>query len=298
MMERVLVTGATGKIGSFLVPRLATQNKINVRVFGRSIESLSAFKAQKVEFARGTFERAAQVRSAVRDVDTIVLITSANPNAARQVESVLQAALEMRVRKIIRVSVFKATTDGPTFVTKLHGQTDELIQNSGIAYTILRPGFFMQNLLFLAAQTIVAEDRVYFGSGGGKFALIDLRDIADCIEHIIDSGSCDNEILTLTGPESISFQDIADRLTAILERPIDYIRIAPEKVQKMIEAKGLGNWYAAVMRQLCEQYARNWGFITTTNVERITGHPARSFETFAQEILVPHLKSLQKSEKE
>jgi NAD(P)H dehydrogenase (quinone) len=150
----------------------------------------------------------------------------------------------------------------------------------------------MQNLLFLAGQSLATEDRLYFGTGAGKFGLIDLRDIVDCIEEIAVSGSYDNEILTLTGPESISFHDIADRLSVILERPIDYIPITPAAVEQTSKAKGVGSWYAEVLRQLCEQYAKNWGYMTTNNVERITGHAPRSFDTFASEILAPALKLL------
>jgi len=289
-MKRVLVTGPTGKISSFLIPHLATYNGIRVRIFGRNEETLARFNETSVEVAMGCFENTAQVRAAVKDIDTMVLITPANANAASQAERVVNAAKKAGVRKIVRVSVFKADVDGPTLITKLHGQTDNLIQASGMTYTILRPGFFMQNLLFLAAQSIADENRIYFGTGRGKFGMIDFRDIADCIEQVIVSNSCDNEMLTLTGPESICFQDIADRLSIILERPIDYISIAPQAVERFIQAKGLGNWYATTMRQLCEQYAKNWGFVTTNNVERITGHTARSFETFAREILYPVLK--------
>jgi uncharacterized protein YbjT (DUF2867 family) len=288
-MKKVLVTGVTGKVGGFLIPRLAAYNAIRVRIFGRNEKTLARFNETNVEVAMGCFENTAHVRAAVKDIDTIVLITPANANAASQAELVVNAAKKAGVRKIVRVSVFKADVDGPTLITKLHGQTDNLIQASGMVYTILRPGFFMQNLLFLAAQSIVDESRIYFATGRGKFGMIDLRDIADCIEQIIVSDGYENEILTLTGPESICFQDIADRLSFILERPIDYISISPQAVERSIQTKGLGNWYATTMRQLCEQYAKNWGFMTTNNVERITGHPARSFETFAREILCPAL---------
>jgi uncharacterized protein YbjT (DUF2867 family) len=295
-MRKVLITGGTGKISSFLLHKLATGNGISIRVFSRNEGLASQLPKANVEFLTGCFENSAQVLAAVKDIDTIVLITPANPNAASQAAAVVNAAKEARVRKIIRVSVFKAAVDGPTYIAKLHGQTDNLIQASGMEYTILRPGFFMQNLLFLGCPSIRAENKIYFGTGEGKFGMIDLRDIADCIEQIIVSNSYDKEVLTLTGPESISFYDIADRLSKILQRPIDYIPITPAEVEKSIQAKGLGSWYAAVMRQLCAQYAKNWGLVTTNNVELITSRPARSFDTFAQEIFVPALNLLHKIE--
>jgi NAD(P)H dehydrogenase (quinone) len=291
-MKRILITGANGKIGGFLIPSIVTNSNVCVRTFSRNEALVSRFQKTNVECVTGCFENAAEVRAAVNDVDTIVLITPANPHATTQAEMVVSAAKQAGVRKIIRVSVFKAAVDGPTSVTKLHGETDKLIRLSGMAYTILRPGFFMQNLLFLACQSIVAEGKIYFGTGEGKFGMIDLRDIADCIEQIIVSNGYDNEVLTLTGPESISFQDIADQLSRISERPIDYVPITAAEVEQWIQAKDLGSWYATVMRQLCEQYAKNWGRITTNSVERITGRSARSFDTFAHEILVPAINAV------
>lgn len=289
-MKRVLVTGATGKIGSLLVPRLASYEDIHVRAFSRTADGLFQVKPGSVELVRGAFENAEQVRAAVKDIDTLILITPASANAAWQASLMLEAAIEARVQKIVRVSVFKAAIDGPTDITRYHGETDKQIQTSGIDYTIMRPGFFMQNLLFLASQTIAREDKLYFGTGEGKLGLIDLRDIVDCIEQIVVKGGHSNETITLTGPESISFSHIADRLSNILKRPIQYVSISPEKVEQSIQAKGMGNWYAGVMRQLCEQYKNNWGNITTNNIERITGRAPRSFDVFAREILCPAVK--------
>jgi uncharacterized protein YbjT (DUF2867 family) len=289
VVKKVLVTGATGKIGSQLVLRLAAYDDIAVRAFVRNAEKALPLIASGAELALGTFEDVQAVQAAVDGIDTVVLITIQNPNAADQASAVLAAAKKAGVRKIVRISVFKAAIDGPTDVTRLHGRTDTELQASGLTFTILRPPFFMQNLFFMAARSITREGKLYFGTGDGKLGMVDLRDIVDCAERSVVSDTYDNEVFTLTGPESISFHDIANRLTNALGRPVQYVSVPPEAVEQSIRAMGMGDWYAQVMRDLCKAYRENWGDVTTDDVARIAGHSPRSFEVFAREVFAPAL---------
>ena len=148
----------------------------------------------------------------------------------------------------------------------------------------------MQNLVFMAARSIASEGKLYFGTGEGKLGMIDLRDIVDCAERTVVSDEYENQIFLLSGPESISFQDISDRLTQIFARSIQYAAVPPETMEQSIRAMGMGDWYAQVIRDLCKAYRENWGDILTDSVPHITGHPARSFDVFAREIFAPESK--------
>src|SRR6266511_1168025 len=97
--------------------------------------------SSSAQLTLGTLEDARAVRAAVAGIDTLVLITAANPDAADQAHMVLSAARAAGVRKIVRISVFKAAVDGPTAVTRLHGRTESEIQDSGLTYVIVRPPF-------------------------------------------------------------------------------------------------------------------------------------------------------------
>jgi uncharacterized protein YbjT (DUF2867 family) len=289
MVRKVLVTGATGRIGSQLVPRLAGYNNLAVRAFVRNAKKAAPLEISGAELALGRLEDPKAVRIAVDGIDTVVLITPATADAADLASSVLAAAKAAGVRKIVRISVFKAAVDGPSGITRLHGRTDSEILESGLTYNILRPPFFMQNLFFMAADSIAREGRLYFGIAYGKLGMIDLRDIVDCAESCVVSDAYDDQVFTLTGPESIGFHHIASRLNDILGRPVQYIPVPPEAVERSIRAMGSGEWYAKVMRDLCRAYSENWGDLTTDSVARITGRAPRSFDVFAREIMVPAL---------
>ena len=289
MVRGVLVTGATGRIGGQLVPRLAGYNDLAVRAFVRSAKKAAPLETSGAELALGRLEDPQSVRIAMDGIDTVVLITPASPDAADQASLVLAAAKAAGVRKIVRISVFKAAVDGPTAITRLHGRTDTEIQESGLTYTILRPPFFMQNLFFMAADSLAREGRLYFGIGYGKLGMIDLRDTVECAESCVIADAYDNQALTLTGPESLGFHHIASRLNNILGRPVQYIPVPPEAVERSIRAMGMGEWYAQVMRDLCRAYSENWGDLITDSVARITGRAPRSFDVFAREVMLPAL---------
>ena len=290
MAERVLVTGATGNIGSQLVTGLTKYGDINVSAFVRDEGKAATLKEAGAELAVGTFEDPGAVRSAVDGVDTIVLITAPNPNAADQASGVLAASKDAGVRKVVRISALKASTDGPTDNTRQHGRTDDEIRSSGLTYTILRPHFFMQNV-FMSAQSIASEGKMYWGMGDGKLGMIDVRDIVDCAVKCVRSDEYDNQILNLTGPESISFHDVANSLADGLQRPVNYVPVPVEAVEQCLHDMGMGDWFPVVMRDYSDAYSNSWGDFVTADVERVTGHPARSIDVFTREVFAPALSN-------
>jgi NAD(P)H dehydrogenase (quinone) len=288
MSRNVLVTGATGTNGNQLATRLAARDDLAVRAFVRDPAKAADLAAAGVDLATGTFEDGAAVRAAVEGIDVMVLITAPNPDANVQAGIAIDAAKAAGVDKIVRLSAIKAAVDGPTDNTRLHGQTDKAIIASGLTYVILRPHYFMQNL-FTSADSIAGDGKFYLGMGAGRLGMIDARDIVDCMEMAVVSDDFDDQIVDLTGPESIDFGAAAATLSAALGRPVDYVAVPPEAVAAAIRDMGLGDWMADVLRDYSQAYSENWGDFTTGEVARMTGHPARSFADFAREVLAPAL---------
>lgn len=288
MTKKVLITGATGTIGTLLTKKLAGEESVDLRVLVRDAEKAEHLKDLGAELAVGSFEDAESIKSAVEGVDSIALISPMGGDAAKLVSTVLKAAKAANVRKIVRLSAIKANTDGPTLNSIQHGITDAEILETGMTYTILRPHYFMQNLLW-SAESLVAESKFYQGMGDGKMAMIDVRDIADSAAGAVLSDQFDNQIFELTGPESITFQNVAATLSETLGRRVEYVPVTLEAVEQGTLEMGLGQWAATVLRQYAKAYRENWGDFTTDNVEKITGHPARPFTSFAEDVLAPAL---------
>lgn len=281
----ILVTGATGTIGTETLRILGQRGTAGVRALVRDTEKAPLVAAHGVEPAIGTFEDRPALDAALSGIKTVVLITPASPEAEKQASSVVETAKAAGAQRIVRISAIKADTKGPTNSTRAHGRTEEEIAASGLSHVFLRPNLFMQNM-FMAADQIGQQGQFSFAMGAGKMGMIDTRDIAACAAECALSERWDGQTLELTGPKAISYTDAAGILEELSGKPIEYVPMAPENMYAMIEAAGWGEWMAALARDYGNAYASGWGEFTTTNVEKITDRPPRPFETFAKEVFL------------
>jgi uncharacterized protein YbjT (DUF2867 family) len=260
---------------------------VAVRALVRDARKAEALAAQGVELAVGDFETPASLAAALDGVSSVFLVTPPHPDAAGMVERFLAVATESPLRpRIVRLSAIKGSDHGPTDNTRTHGRADRAVQDSGLPYVILRPNYFMQNL-FGSAESILTRGMMFQGTGDGRLGFIDVRDIADVAAAVLVDTQWDRGIYELTGPASLSYGDVARLLGEALGREVKYVQVTPEQVRATILGLGWGEWSAGIMADYSAAYARGWGDFTTTFVEKIAGHPARSYEHFLREVFVP-----------
>lgn len=285
----VVVTGATGTIGREVV-RLFSESGTPVRAMGRSAEKLAGLADETVAVTVADNQDVAAVAKAAHGADVMVMITPAAPDAVAQASALIEAARRSGVRKIVRVSAIKAASDGPTDNTRQHAQTELEIQSSGLDHVFLRPSYFMQNM-FLATESLIRDNRFSLAMGEGCIGMIDTRDIALCAKECALSDDWNGEALELTGPQSISFGDVAHILSAMSGRQIQYEAISPQMAFEFIDGAGWGSWMAALARDYGAAYGAGWGDFVTRHVAEITGRAPRSFGEFANELFVPAISS-------
>ncbi len=288
MDRKVLITGASGNVASGVLPQLVKKG-VAVKAYVRDAAKAEKLKAMGVEPVMGDFLDGAKLEAAAKGMDAVISITPPNPKAAEQASVITQAAKRAGVGHIIRLSAVGAAPDAPTDNGKLHFKTDAEIMASGIPYTILRPNFFMQNL-FMSVPTIQAQGSMYWGMGEGSIGIIDVRDIADSLATLGIYGGHHGQIYVQTGPESLTFAEMAETISAAIGKPVKYVAIPVEAVGEAIRGFGMGDWFAQVMMDYSAAYARGWGDFVNGSVEDLTGNPARSFAQFVNEILAPAFK--------
>jgi uncharacterized protein YbjT (DUF2867 family) len=142
--QKILVTGATSTIGEDVALALQTQGHA-VRALVRSPEKANALRDAGVEVVVGDFDKKDALRQAFSGVDSVLLLTPAHAKAADWCTNAIEVAKVTGSPHVVRISALKASEDGPTRNTRLHGRTDRELQNSGLPFTILRPNYFMQN---------------------------------------------------------------------------------------------------------------------------------------------------------
>jgi uncharacterized protein YbjT (DUF2867 family) len=278
---KILVTGASGNTGSLLVPKLVNSNA-DVRVFVRDAAKAESFRKSGAEAVTGDLDDLESIIHAVKDVDKIYLLTWNGPTQLQQVKNVLEA-----IRKtggnphIIRHSMW-----GPesSRIIKQGLEAEELIKSSNLKWTMLKPTFYMQNLM-MAAGTISSDGVIYWDMHNGKLGMIDVRDIAEAAHNVITTEGHEGKSYILTGPRAISFNEIAEVFSEKLGKEVKYINVPGEASKQAMVGMGIPEWIADGYVELSQGFSRNFAASATKNVEILTGREPRSFEQFVDDFM-------------
>src|SRR5918998_1074413 len=175
-MKKVLVTGATGNVGSRVVGKLRDLG-VPVRAFARDAGQAAAVLGDGVEVAVGDFADAASVRRALDGVEGVFLACANVPSQVEHETTVIDAAAGAGVRRVVKLSAFGAEVGSPVAFWDWHGRVEDHLRASGVPAVVLRPTFFMTNLLG-AAEQVRHEGALFAPAGGARVAMIDPADVA------------------------------------------------------------------------------------------------------------------------
>jgi uncharacterized protein YbjT (DUF2867 family) len=273
MTAPLLITGATGTIGSELVKALAAR--------GADFAVMSSKPGPGR--VHGDFADPASLRLAFAGVNTLFLLFPLNPDSLQLARNAVEAAQAAGVKHIVRSSGAGADANSPVAIAKLQGSIDALIEASGIAYTLLRPNGFMQNWVnFYAGQLKAGSYTAPHGEAG--ISVVDVRDIADVAATVLLNPSAHiGQVYTLTGGEALSTRRQVATLATAAGRVIDYADITDTEAEAGLRAWGLPDVMVSYFMSLNHVYKQGWAAGVSPDVERLTGHAPRRFADFAKE---------------
>jgi uncharacterized protein YbjT (DUF2867 family) len=280
----ILVTGANGKIGRELVRILAPRAE-PVRAMVRSRARATGVEGLGVPLVVGDFERPATLAPVFAGVDRLFLVSSTSPRVAELHANAVEAARAAGVGHVVRVSSLGAARDAPTSMQRWHGEAEAVLAASGLAYTHLRPAYFMQSTRIFAPAT-AARGTITVPAGDGRIGMVDLRDVAAVAAEVLTSGDRERHrgaAYSLTGPEALSFAEVAARLGAAIGRPVRYQEAPPPQVRDGMVRAGLAEWLADALLEFYRHTAAGGFDLVTDDVRRVAGRPPRSFDQFARE---------------
>ena len=284
-LGKVLVTGATGNTGSILVPALREAG-VDVRALVRDESKAQPLEEIGVEIVIGDLDRPETIAPALEGVDKIYLLTWNGPTQEQQAENVINVAAKAGDPHIVRHSMWGSEKSR---IIQQGYRVEQAVKSSGLPWTLLKPTFFMQNTM-MAAQSIASDGVIYWDMDDGKLGMIDLRDGADSAFAVLTGSGHEGKRYILTGPQAISFHEVAATFSKVLGKDVKYVKVPHEAgVQSMI-GMGFPEWIAQGYGELNEGFSENFANRVADNVETLTGHPARSFEQFARDfaqIFVP-----------
>jgi uncharacterized protein YbjT (DUF2867 family) len=275
---KILVTGATGNTGSGLVQALRKAG-VDVRAFVRDEAKAQPFKDLGVEVVLGDLDQPETIAPAVEGVDKIYLLTWNGPTQAQQAINVIEAAKKAGNPHIVRHSMWGSENSR---IIQQGDQVEAALTSSGLPWTLLKPTFFMQNLM-MAAQTIASDGMIYWDTGDGKLGMIDLRDIVEAAFAVLTGEGHEGKNYILTGPEAISMHEVASAFSKALGKKVTYVSVPGEASLQSMLSMGFPEWIARGYGELMVGFSQGFADRTTDNVATLTGHPARSIEQFARD---------------
>lgn len=226
MSRTILITGATGNISSGIIEQLTgSQNRLLALV--RNPDKAKALESAGVELRVGDLEKPWTLDAAFEGADTIWILTPPGPRAPEQSSNALWAARNAGVKHVVRMSAIGAAHDAPTINGRLHGLSDAELIGSGIPYTIVKPHFFMQNLL-MAAESIAQQGVMHLPLADSRMGLIDSRDISEFAARVLAGEGHEGKIYTLTGPASITMTEAASAIGDVIGKQVRYEPVSLE----------------------------------------------------------------------
>jgi uncharacterized protein YbjT (DUF2867 family) len=277
---KILITGATGKVGSALLDNLGNAD-IDLRALAHDESEAHALGERGVEVVPGDFLEPETLGPALEGASAVFLLTPIHPQQVHQATNVIQAARESGSDPhVVRLSVHQASHDAPTRISRQHAEIEDGLVSSGLPYTLLRPQSFMQNTL-MAAPTIASQGRIYQPMKDGRLGMIDARDIGEVAAKVLTEVGHEGKTYALTGPAAISFYGVAEALSEVLGKEVSYVPVPLEKAKEAMLGMGIPEWKADALNEYAKAHSEGYSDWTTDDVEQITGHPATSYKEFA-----------------
>ena len=179
MAETILVTGATGTVGSEVVKQLLSSKgeRKDIKAAARSAND-STFRNLGVQALELDYNKPDTLSAALRGVDKLFLLTPFQSNMVDLTSNLVNEAKKAGVKYIVKQSVLGADAEPAITTSRLHRQAEKIIEESGIPFTFLRPNFFMQNFVTFYSNFIKTQGAFYVPAGDAKASFVDVRDIA------------------------------------------------------------------------------------------------------------------------
>lgn len=284
----ILVVGATGNTGRETVPRLLERG-IAVRALTRDPERARAISGfggfGGAEIVAGDPARPETLGPAMQGVTKVFLIPPSGPGSDTSEGNVIEAARAAGVRHIVKLSALCADPSAPSMALSHNFRGEQILKSSGIPYTILRPSSFMQNFSLFFAPSIRSEGSVYSSLGEARMAVIDIRDIAEVAVKVLTSEGHEGKTYDLTGPESLTYAEAAEKLGAAIGRPVRYIDLPAPVYEQALVGLGIPPFIAAEVLNIYGRgpYREGKAASVSSSVADLLGRPARTFSEFARD---------------
>ena len=277
----ILITGATGKTGSATAKSLGEKGE-TFRALIRNEEKKEGLESLGGEVVIGSIENTEVVNQSMQGVKTVLVLL---PNSESQLaleKQLVDSAKQAGVERIVKMSSIEATPDATSPIPKLHLESEEYIKQSGLAWTMIKPNFYMQNLL-ASAGTIKDQGKIFLPMGEGKTGMIDTTDVGKVIAKVLSEDGHESMNHEITGPEILSFYEVAEIFSKALGKQVDYVDVPMDAYKETLGQFLTNQWHLDAVIDLFKGIAEGGIEDKTNTFNELTGETPKSLSQFLAE---------------
>jgi NAD(P)H dehydrogenase (quinone) len=241
-MNKILVTGATGHLGSAVIETLLKKISSNqISILTRNEEKRLEFQAKGFNANLGSYDDIFSVENAMEGVDTVLLISSGDQgDRIQEHKNVIDSAKKKGVKHIAYTS--RCLNDRKTLANKLmveHFETEDYILASGLQYTFFRNILYMDAIPQFIGGKIALEKGIFLPAGEGKVSFALRSEMGEAMANVLLEAKNESNIYNFTGDKSYSFYDIATILTELSGNEIKYSNVETNVFESMMKQRNL-----------------------------------------------------------
>jgi len=277
----ILVTTAGGNVGSELVKALSGRGA-EFRCGYHSPEKAEKARTAELNAAVLDYGKPETLRAALQGIDRLFLASPATPGQPEQEAAMVAEARKAGVKRIVKLSVWRAPEESYTFA-RWNRRGEKQVEASGIPFTFLRPNSFMQNMVNFFSASIRDQSSFFLPGGNARISHIDVRDIASVAAVALTGEGHEGCAYDLSGPEALTYHQIAGLLSRVLGRTITYVNLPEEEFRKTLLGLGAPEWQPTAFIDLMHYSNQGQASDVLGSIRQITGRKPTSFEQFARD---------------
>jgi uncharacterized protein YbjT (DUF2867 family) len=276
----ILVTGASGSVGSAVLREVLKS--------GKPVSAMYRSREDAAKSSGGSPTRVADfadkpsLRRALDGVEAVYLVCSPIRELVDLESSMIDACREGGVRYVVLNSALGAGDYRKSFPS-WHRKVEEKLKASGLAYAILRPNSFMQNMLTYYASSIRSQGAFYAAMGNARISFIDVRDLAGVAAKVLTSPEHQGQTYELNGPEALTYGEVADKISRVTGRKVRYVDIPEEAQRKSMLELGMPEWQVTALLDLQAYYTEGQGAEVDDTFPKLLGQAPRTMDRFLTE---------------
>lgn len=275
----ILVTGATGMFGSRVVQCLASGGH-DVRALTHSPSKGDALRGPHVEPAVGNMDDPASLGPALEGVRKVFLVSPMDDRVAAREQNVIAAARSAGVEFVAKL--YGAVRHEGDPLDRLHQASIQALRESGMGWCLVSPNTVMESNLFPLVEGLRQMDAVWLPAGQARVGMVAADDVARCAAAVLTSAGHEGRNYEITGPEAVTFEEVAAAFSRVLGRAIAYVDVPEEEFARvLVEEVGMPPDQLEIA-VLCHYRAfrRGGADLVTDTCERLTGRKPMSVEEF------------------